>query len=262
MNLFQTREYLAVFAKHFCRQEDIVDGIWEKYQGGLVLLGMKPVLGKEEVTDFAHTGISVLPGGYRWIRLDYVREDSQTFLNFKAKAVKTEVSPYLNLPGSWEDYLNQLEREKRKELRRKFRRLNEAEHEFVTADEPEELIRLHRLSDPNKQQFMSPEMAGFFRDLYREKIPGWKTELNFLKIDGRFAAGIISFSNQDEFWLYNSGYDPAFAYYSAGLVLKAWSIKKAIEAGKSRYDFLRGSERYKYDLGAKDLNLYRIEINQ
>ena len=72
-----------------------------------------------------------------------------------------------------------------------------------------------------------------------------------LKIEGKIATGIMSFESQDEYWLYNSGYDPEFSYYSVGLLLKAHSIKKAIEAGKKKYDFLRGNERYKYELGGK-----------
>ena len=64
----------------------------------------------------------------------------------------------------------------------------------------------------------------------------------------------------NEWWLYNSGYDPSYSFYSVGLLLKAQSIHWAIEQGKKKYDFLRGNERYKYDLGAKNLRLYRIEI--
>ena len=55
MSLFQSREYQEVFAKHFCTEKDIY---WTKYGGfevvgdKVVFLGMKPVLGKEEVTDY------------------------------------------------------------------------------------------------------------------------------------------------------------------------------------------------------------------
>jgi CelD/BcsL family acetyltransferase involved in cellulose biosynthesis len=109
---------------------------------------------------------------------------------------------------------------------------------------------------------MSEPMKAFFWDVVTATIPGWETNLCFLKINDIPAAGVITFESEIEVWLYNSGYDPQFASYSVGLLLKAHKIKKAIEAGKKKYDFLRGAERYKYDLGAKDLQLYRIEINQ
>ena len=261
MNLFQTKEYLEIFARHFCRQADIIDGIWEKYQGKLILLGMKPVLGSEEVTDFANTDLINLPQGHKTILLDYVREDSVTHKHFGPGQAQ-EVSPFLDLPGTFEDYLSGLDRKYRKELKRKLKRLESIKHEFVTEPNIDEFIRLHRLSDPHKNRFMTEPMAAFFKDVFEAKYPGWVAGSSFLKIEGGYAAGIITFSSDSETWLYNSGYDPKLAFYSVGLLLKAWSIKQAIEGGKKKYDFLRGGERYKYELGAKDLQLYRIELNQ
>lgn len=257
--MFQTKEYLEIFKQHFCEEENIVDDIWEVYQDKLILLGMKPVLGGQEVTDYAKTDIKDLPKSYKKIQLDYVREDSETYRFFN-HGIPQEVSPYIILPKTWEEHLNNLDRKYRKELKRKFKRLNEIKHEFITESNLEEFIRLHRLSDPAKNKFMSEPMARFFKDVCETNFPGWQTSLSFLKIEDKYAAGIMSFISATEYWLYNSGYDPEFSYYSVGLLLKAWSIKKAIEDGKKKYDFLRGSERYKYELGGKDLQLYRIQL--
>lgn len=267
MNLFQTKEYLEIFSRHFCRPEDIVEGIWEKYQDKLILLGMKPVLGKEEVTDFGHTEIQVPPAGYQNIQIDYIREDSATFAKYKDQAVKQEVSPYLDLPANWEEYLQSLERKHRKELNRKLNRLEETESFYQCSPETvkadfDKFVHLHRLSDPHKNQFMSEPMKAFFWDVVTAQIPGWETNLCFLQINHEPVAGAVTFISETEVWLYNSGYNPDQKFYSVGLLLKAHLIKKAIETGKAKFDFLRGSERYKYELGAKDLALYRIEINQ
>lgn len=259
MNLFQSEVYLSLFAKHFCREQDIVEGIWEKHQNKLILLGMKPILGEQEVTDYAKTDIQVLPPGK--IQLDFVRQDCVTWNNF-GPGKPQEVSPYIDLPAAWEEYLLTLDRKNRKELKRKFKRLETVSYEFIQENNLPEFFRLHRLSDPAKNKFMSQEMADFFQAVYQVEIPGWQARLDFLKIEDKPAAGIMSFVSDKEWWLYNSGYDPQFSYYSAGLLLKAQSIKRAIEAGKRKYDFLRGSERYKYELGAKDLQLYRIEIGK
>lgn len=267
MNLFETPEYLAIFKRYFCEEQNIVEGVWEKCEDKLVLLGMKPVLGGQEVTDYSPMNLTVLPEGFKKIQLDYVREDSQTWENFKNKGVitKIEVAPYIDLPGTWEEYLESLERKHRKELKRKIKRL-EAEKSFYECSKAtvkadfEEFVRLHRLSDPAKNQFMSEPMKAFFWEIMTQPIAGWKSSLCFLKIEGKTVAGIMSFESDEEYWLYNSGYDPEFSFYSVGLLLKAHSIKKAIEAGKKKYDFLRGNERYKYELGAKDLQLYKIEI--
>ena len=39
------------------------------------------------------------------------------------------------------------------------------------------------------------------------------------------------------------------------------AIKNAIEAGKATFDFLRGGERYKYELGAEDRYVYRLTVH-
>jgi CelD/BcsL family acetyltransferase involved in cellulose biosynthesis len=52
--------------------------------------------------------------------------------------------------------------------------------------------------------------------------------------------------------LYNSGYDPAFSQASVGIVSKAMALQSAIADGARAFDFLRGAEPYKYDLGGRD----------
>ena len=47
-----------------------------------------------------------------------------------------------------------------------------------------------------------------------------------------------------------------------GLLNKALSLKEAIEEGKHSFDFLRGTERYKYNLGAKDQVVYQMVVRR
>jgi CelD/BcsL family acetyltransferase involved in cellulose biosynthesis len=47
---------------------------------------------------------------------------------------------------------------------------------------------------------------------------------------------------------------------SPGLVLLARCVEDAIRSGLREYDFLRGRERYKYDLGGRDRIVYRVTI--
>jgi CelD/BcsL family acetyltransferase involved in cellulose biosynthesis len=86
--------------------------------------------------------------------------------------------------------------------------------------------------------------------------------LCFLWIDGRRASGTLSFADGDRWLLYNSGYDPEYRQQSVGLLLKAWSIRYAIENGFREYDFLRGDEAYKYDLGGRDRKLFRYVLER
>ena len=44
------------------------------------------------------------------------------------------------------------------------------------------------------------------------------------------------------------------------MVLVARSIQMALEAGRSRFDFLRGDESYKYGWGAQDVPIQRLLV--
>ncbi len=285
MSLFQAREYQEVFARHF---DGGKDAIWTRYGGfeamgdRVVFLGMKPVLDGEEVTDYGDIVAKdkkkaweelikrFKDKGYKKLQLDYVRKDSETFKyfdNLQGRTLKVqEVAPYIDLPESWEEYLLSLERKHRKELRRKIRRLEEKDSFYQCTNETvrrdfEEFVRLHRLSDPAKNKFMSQKMKEFFWEVKTSSFPGWQSHLCFLKIDEKCVASVMTFESDEEVWLYNSGYDPEYAYYSVGLLLKSYKIKRAIEEGKKKYDFLRGGERYKYELGGKDLQLYKLVLD-
>lgn len=319
---FQLPWYQAVFAKHFSSESDIhflgvyedgrlvAAGAFEVAGETALFLGMKPVLGGQEVTDYGdllyndecrmtndeigdkENGTSNIEiegshivgqvweiiGNYfnnqavKNLQLDFVRQDSLTYQrfkfpisNFNFQISPQEVAPYIDLPPTWETYLESLPRVKRKELKRKIRRLEE-EKAFKLCDESsvetdfEDFIRLHRLSDPAKNQFMTEPMKQFFRDIMKATHEPWQMHLCLMTIEGKRVAAVLAFYNHDQVLFYNSGYDPEFNYYSVGLILKAFNLKYAIEKGLKRADWLRGNERYKYDLGSKDMQLYRIEI--
>ena len=258
-------------------------GAFEVVHNKAIFLGMKPVLGKEEVTDFgdllidpqAQDGANLIwqkiiehfkESDIKTLQLDYVREDSTTHIALKKYQPKPqETSPFIQLPDSWEEYLSGLPRVKRKELKRKIHRLEEeqafqvCEGQINRADF-DDFIRLHRLSDPAKEKFMSEPMKAFFGDMVNAPMVLWQPQLCFLTIDHQRVASVLSFANSSTLLMYNSGFDPNFSYYSVGLLLKAFVIKESIKSHLKAVDFLRGSERYKYDLGGKDHWLWQIHV--
>lgn len=293
-NPFLTFWYLDNFIKHFSSRENIFllgfysdennigYGAFEKIDNKIDFLGMKPVLNGQEVTDY---GDIVLDPSYRdnhkevwdeivkWLsqngiqslQLDYIREDSQTYELFKNHVNEQIIAPYILLPKTWDEYLESLDRVDRKELKRKLRRLETVLYTYRSIDTSiqsdfEEFIRLHKLSSGEKDEFMSDEMKQFFWDLITVEKKEWKITLSFLQIGGKNTASLMSFENSESILGYNSGHDPSFNYYSVGLLLHAYKIKEAIEKGMKIYDFMRGTERYKYDLGGKDMRLYKMEI--
>lgn len=181
-----------------------------------------------------------------------------------------DVSPWLELPPSWEAYQQGLSKKDRHELRRKLRRLHSAGDVrwYVAADQARQradvadFIRLHRLSAESKAAFMTPEMEGWFQAIVEQFAPTGRLRLYFLELDGVRVASAICFDYGGQFLLYNSGYDPEYARLSAGLALKAYCIHDAIVAGREVFDFLQGSEPYKYDLGAVDKPVYRVRLRR
>ena len=183
-----------------------------------------------------------------------------------------DVAPVVELPDTWDAYLMSLRKKDRHELRRKVRKLegrDDVRWRLVPPQDAEAMrtgmelfLDLHRKSGVDKAHFMNEQMATFFLDMAGSLIDtGW-LDLAILEVDGQPASAYFSFNYNGRIYLYNSGYDPRFASYSAGIALLAYRIHKAINQGCRYFDFLRGDEEYKYDFGGKDTFVYRAFIGQ
>lgn len=99
--------------------------------------------------------------------------------------------------------------------------------------------------------------AIFFARLWDSIQP----QVDFLLADGVPIAAMFQILCQRRTFLYNSGFDPRFREMAPGVVLLSHCIRAAIERGDVEFDFLRGQERYKYDLGAHDRGVYRVRLD-
>ncbi len=179
-----------------------------------------------------------------------------------------ESSPWVGLPGGWEAFLNSLPGKARHELRRKLGKIQrELAPEFVVLERAEEwegamecFFRLHRLSQVQKAEFMTPERKRFFLEMGRVFFQEGSLRVTWLEVKGEPIASALSFVYGETWGLYNSGYDPRYRDFSPGIVLVAHTIQRAMDEGLKSYDFLRGRERYKYDLGGRDRDLYCLRL--
>ncbi len=179
-------------------------------------------------------------------------------------------APFVSLPGSFEEYVDRLGTKGRHELRRKMRRAEELLPglSFRVTRTPDELandlpsfVGLLRKSHPAKETFMDDSMATFFREVAEGFLASGRLRLAFLSTRGVDVASLFQFRTDGALLLYNSGYDPSLRAANPGLVLIARSIGQAVDEGCSEYDFLRGTERYKYDLGGVDRTVYRLTVS-
>ncbi|NIO15839.1 MAG: GNAT family N-acetyltransferase [Deltaproteobacteria bacterium] len=190
------------------------------------------------------------------------------------KMETVDSSPYIELPADFDAYLMSLSGKQRHELRRKIKRASEGlggiRVDVVDGRDAsrlplamEEFVRLHSSSNTGKLNFWKGRRREFF-----DAIAGEFGEAGWLKIlfllggsrDERVAALMI-FDYGGDYLLYNSGFDPAHRRSSPGIVLISDAIKRAIGEGRKRFDFLRGEERYKYELGSRNRAVYRVEFD-
>lgn len=174
----------------------------------------------------------------------------------------------LDLPSTWDEYLQTLKGKHRHETRRKLRRLHEAadvNYRIVedikdVQDSMGTFLELFRESRDDKTSFMTSQMESFFKSLASSMAEIKILKLCFLELNGRPAAVIMCFDYNETYYLYNNGFDPQFRHLSVGLLCKTLSIQDSIQRGRKRFDFLKGDETYKRHMGGREIPLSRCQI--
>ena len=109
---------------------------------------------------------------------------------------------------------------------------------------------------------MTAENRRFFQELAQALADrGW-FNLLMLDIAGEHAAALYNFRYGDTLYLYNSGYDPAFAQFSVGVAVFGLGIEWAIGQGLRVFDFMRGSEPYKYEFGPVEQTVHHLTLGR
>ena len=197
----------------------------------------------------------------------YVVEEAKT-LGHDVSCSQIDVSFEMPLPSTWEEYLASLESRHRRDIERKIRQLEKvADVRFSILRDAEvgqaELALFFEMmagSRRDKAQFLTPGMRDFFAGLVHAMSAYGFLRLAFLDVGKARVAGILYFEYNGRVYLYNSGYDPQFADMDVGLVSKLYCIRQAIESGIKEFDFLKGSEVYKSQLGGREVKLSRCVV--
>lgn len=179
-----------------------------------------------------------------------------------------DVSLEMELPADWEAYLTGLTTKQRHEVRRKLRRLDEAgevNYRFVedSAAVPETMdmfLGMFTGSRDDKADFLTAPMESFLRALADKMAEIGLLKIGILELDRQPVAAIMCFDYNECLYLYNSGYNLDYRNVGAGLLSKVLCIQESIQQGKTRFDFLKGNETYKYHLGGREIPLSRCRI--
>jgi CelD/BcsL family acetyltransferase involved in cellulose biosynthesis len=256
--------------------------------------GVVRVMGGEDVTDYpgpvlAPGGAGAMaaglldalgPHGTAWSRLvvhnQRGREGFAPALAAEAARrglpvrLTDDVEPValLPLPATADAWVSGLGRHARHELARKRRRLaRERPGAALRSATPASLdadldafVALHRTAPGEKGAFMTPAREAFFRRVAAEAAAAGVLRLDVLEDGGAPLAMMLGFRTLRAFLLYNAALDQAARALSPGIVLVAALVERAIGEGLEVFDFLRGGERYKLELGARLEPLQRVEV--
>lgn len=252
-----------------------------RFLGGIQLTDyLGPVCSKVDREDVADALVGwLLTTDFCWDELDahnmpvplgfgefLVERSDRAGLEFRLE--QEETSAVLPVERDWDGYLASLGSKPRHEVKRKMRRLWREHPDAVvraaTAGSLEvdlaTFVGMHRGAEGHKGHFMRPDIASFFvRVAHAFMELGW-LRLHILEIGGRPVASTFAFEFDGRFYLYNSAYEPDARQLSPGFVLVAELVKRSIEAGLELFDFLRGPERYKYQLGAQAVPLNNVRV--
>jgi CelD/BcsL family acetyltransferase involved in cellulose biosynthesis len=182
------------------------------------------------------------------------------------------ICPYLDLRGqTWETYLSMLGSSQRYNFNRRLKNLKnnfdlrlDIEQTATSAQAALDIvIDLHRkrwASKPQSEAFQDAQTVAFHREFVDlAAAQGW-LRLLVIRIDGVPAAALYGLRYGDVFYFYQSGFDPAWSRQSVGLVTMGLAIRSAIEEGVAEYDFLHGTEEYKYHWAPLTRELGRLEL--
>jgi len=213
-----------------------------------------------------------------WSAIDWynIPDSSPTLAALKAESEKRgwdhneeiyRPTPRIALNGSFEDYLANIDKKQRHELRRKMRRAAESgrvRFHIIGKDvdiEPELESFFHLMvQDPNKALFLKDVMRDQMSQSIRAAHRYGYLWLAFLEVDGVKAAATLCFDYKNKLWGYNSGVSRDFMDLSPGWVIMGQTFQWCCENGRHEFDFMRGDEEYKYRLGGVNKYVMRARI--
>ena len=177
--------------------------------------------------------------------------------------------------GGWDDYLATLDKKARHEIRRKIRRAEAVGRGHVpadaarTADAIDAFIELHQARWGEEGLFPATE-GGERSRRFIHRLAELEARRGRPARSSRWARCPSATGSSSprsasttarRAYFYNAGMDPEARDLSPGVTGTAEYIRDRLEAGRTRFDFLRGDEPYKYEWGAKDEPIDRFVVS-
>ena len=185
---------------------------------------------------------------------------------YSLKISESAVCPYFKLPISYNDFIQNLSKNRRKKIRRISKKIengNNVKFEiFAGRSEIEKGFKIIReVSKETKYKaFDNTGFYNFHLSLAQKMSAQNSSRIYVLRFENQPIAYIYGFLFKNKFFDYQTGFDYRFRDFSPGHYILQEVIKKLIDENVSEYDFLKGDERYKYFYAETDRQLKHIAI--
>jgi CelD/BcsL family acetyltransferase involved in cellulose biosynthesis len=175
----------------------------------------------------------------------------------------TVACPLLALPDSFEAYLKTIPSRRRTNVRRHLRYLDEGEIELrvpPVEDLPAAIDRWQELRvrqwQTMRKHLLSAHGTRDFRNLVVDAVTDLVPKRLMLVWEfvrgGQVVGSSVNLCDDRAFYPYLNAFAPELHSFGIGKIATAHGIRVSIAAGRAYYDFMRGTEPYKYWFGAVD----------
>jgi CelD/BcsL family acetyltransferase involved in cellulose biosynthesis len=136
----------------------------------------------------------------------------------------------------------------------------------VASELPEAMADLFTLHERRfarmgvRTRFVARRRGGFHQDVSRLMFERGALRLFRLRVDGRTIATLYCFEHASRLYYYQGGVDPAWERESVGTVLMGQVVKYAFDRGLVAFEFLRGTEAYKFKWTDRVRQLVRADL--
>ncbi len=180
---------------------------------------------------------------------------------------------FIQLPKSWDEYLERLGKRKRKRIQNYRRRLvreggfaqrlvTESNDVVTALDTLAELHEVRWSSRGKCGAFESARFREFHRAISQELLPSGRLDLRLWRYADKDVAALYGFRWDNTLSYYQSGFDTsATGSVSLGLMAVMDTIEWAIDHGYERFDFMGGGDTsYKEDYECETVSMLDVTL--
>jgi CelD/BcsL family acetyltransferase involved in cellulose biosynthesis len=184
---------------------------------------------------------------------EVARERNYTLINRKTTCY------YIPLNRTWKEYFKQLSKNRRYQLRKMEKRLNDAFSVCIKLPEKTEHIssfvdaffNLYSKWLMKREQLSSlfgvplPAFKEFLVDVASKFFEKRWLDVSVVSLNQKLVSAHFDFVYNKSYYYYMAGWDSAYSDYGVGNAHLMHLIRRSIDLGLERFDFLRGDESYK-----------------